>query len=364
MARTERPPPPLELTAEQTARIPQEFYRLTWEPDGAHAGLDGYLTVTWLGNEQRYIYDYTADWSEATFSAALEQMIQRRRAADAESNCPLVILPYLNGQQLHRLAETDVSGLDLAGNCCLHFPHDRLIITGRPVRHQRDYTLKNPYRGISSLVGRMLLIRPQFRTGLELKAAIEQRGGRISQPLVSRVVKELTSQALVGPDSAGHRITLQDPGGLLEQLVEHWKDEPRVLWRGRIPTDSLPQAAQHLFASTAQPVILTGLSSIGAVSSLTTDSSVSLYVDRVANLPELAGAMKTSRFPNLTLYQAPGDEVFFDARPDDAGILHASPIQVYLEARRGDSRLQQGADEVKRRILDSIRTSMASQDTG
>ena len=106
-----------------------------------------------------------------------------------------------------------------------------------------------------------------------------------------------------------------------------------------------------------------GLSSIGAASSLTTDGSLSLYVDRVANLPELAGATKTGRFPNLTLYQAPGDEVFFDARPDDAGILYASPVQIYLEARRGDSRLHQAAEEVKRRILDSIKTWMTSQDT-
>ncbi|WP_412030572.1 hypothetical protein [Deinococcus yunweiensis] len=361
MARTERPPPPLELTAEQAARIPQEFYQLAWEPDGVYHGLDGSLTVMWLGNEQRYSYAYKADWSEATLIATLEQLYDVKPYLTGSR--PLVILPYLTGQQLHRLAQTDVSGLDLAGNCCLHFTHDRLIITGRPVRHQREYTLKNPYRGISSLVCRMLLVQPQFRTGLELKAAIEQRGGKISQPLISRVVKELTSQALVGSDSAGHRITLQEPGVLLERLAEHWKDEPHVLWRGRVPTDFLPQAAQHLFASAAQPVVLTGLSSIGAVSSLTTDGSLSLYVDRVANLPELAGATKTGRFPNLTLYQAPGDEVFFDVRPDDAGILHASPIQIYLEARRGDSRLHQAAEEVKRRILDSIKTWMTSQDT-
>lgn len=351
MVRSERPPPPLELNAEYVDRIPQLFFQLEWESSPLFGGVDGFLNVTWLNKKQRYYCEYKRDWSELSFRNALLQAKEARFSFSGE--WPLIVLPYLNTTQLQHLMEEGISGLDLAGNCCLHFPSERLIITGRPARHQQEHKLKNPYRGTSSLVSRMLLIQPRFRTGLELKSAIEQRGGTISQPMVSRVIQTLTKEALVGPDDSGHRITVLHPGKLLDQLAEHWRENPRVLWRGRTHNQPLQQAARALF-SAEQPVVMTGLSSVGALTSLTTEASLSVYVQKVGNLPELAGAVKTSRFPNLTLYESPGDEVYFDARVNADGIRQASPIQAYLEARQGDSRLQQAADELRARILSGI----------
>lgn len=347
--------PPAEITPDDLEVLAGRLYQVKeWndQANRAERDVDGLLKFVWREQEASFFYEYKPDWSEKTFRAALDGLLSlQSHWPDAQ---PLLILPFLREEQLLTLAEEGISGLDLSGNASLHFGRNLLLITGRPARYRRQQTIKNPFVGRSSLVARMLLIQRTFKTGLELKKAIEERGGEISQPLVSRVLQELTREALIAPDGKGHRIRVTDPARLLDLLAAQWRDEAKLLWRGRASEQAQGKVLPTLFHTRNQPMTITGLASVDQQTSLTTNGNVALYVEKLGTLPDTVGGIKTTRFPNLSFYRPAGPEVYFDSRETPEGIRYASPVQTYLECMNGDARLEQAAAELRQQILNHL----------
>lgn len=70
--------------------------------------------------------------------------------------------PYLDEKRIDRLAEEDVSALDLSGNGIVIIP-GRLLLrrTGEPNRYPESQRTKCAYRGATSLVPRVFLCRSE-----------------------------------------------------------------------------------------------------------------------------------------------------------------------------------------------------------
>jgi len=61
---------------------------------------------------------------------------------------------------------------------------------------------------------------------------------------------------------------------------------------------------------------------------------------------------ETSRFPNVELLETEEEFVYFDRRDN----LVASPVQTYLELMQGDKREQETAEQLRKAILQPLKT--------
>ena len=94
--------------------------------------------------------------------------------------------------------------------------------TGRPRRFREQEPTSSAYRGVASLVPRLLLRQARFPSLTELHEAVQERGGRMSLPTASRAVKRLEEDRVVGRFDR-HGIRLLSPTRLLDRLAEEDK---------------------------------------------------------------------------------------------------------------------------------------------
>lgn len=314
------------------------------------------------GQSHTFVFEFKKDWTARPFSEAIKQA--RAYAADS-GDLPLVILPYMSDEHLDTLYEADISGMDLCGNALLNVQPDWFVrFTGRPNRFRSTQPLKSPYQGKSALVARALLACPVLPNAEALRAEVEQRGGKVSQPVISRALKAFRDDLIVGSQGE-YSVVLLQPEKLLDRLLTQWrmtvedwqKSGSTVLWRGR--TDEKPETIlAHLFKRSHQSgssAVLTGLTSSVQRTNLTIEDTNYLYVPQVGDLLDNLKVTETRRFPNLELWSPPDEAVFFDAMTDERGWKWASPLQTYLELETGDARLQGTAGEFRAALLNDMK---------
>lgn len=146
---------------------------------------------------------------------------------------PLIIAPYLSEQMLNRLAEAEISGIDLSGNGVVVVP-DKLFIyrTGEKNKFLSSAPIKNIFRGTSSLAARVFFAKPEYETVGDVLEEIKRRGGRTTFSTVSKVLKSLEEELIIGK---GEGIHLLDGKKLLTELRENYRrpDARRIL-RGKV----------------------------------------------------------------------------------------------------------------------------------
>jgi len=334
--------PPLELSQEWLPKL--DLLQLRLHPRGR-------LRIAYGEDSFDFFYTYRPDWTTRSFEAALEH------ANAVLSAYPMVVLPYLSDEKLKLLSAAQVSGMDLCGNALILVPGRWLLrYSGRPNRFKNPQTLKDPYRGKSAMVARALLERPAFHTLRDLHRYILERGGELSQPLVSRSLEQLRQDVVVGSQEP-YRVYLLQPERLLDRLVEGWgRVQVKTLWRGRVRHPDLLPA---LFANARRQGVRAAVTGAGAASrhasNLTGGTLIQLYTE---GAEALLGGLETAPdnpFPNLELRSPPDPAVFFDLEPGPDGILWASDVQTYLELHWGDARQKEGAARLRADILGRAR---------
>lgn len=267
-------------------------------------------------------------------------LMQVRKSAREAGVLPLVVVPYLSEERLLGLEREGVSGLDLCGNAVLAVPGSLYVFrTGFPNRFKSSAPIKNVFKGASSLVARVFLLRREFASVGQIGEEIAARGGEISPGTVSKALKELEAQLLVGRESG--TIRLLQPERLLDRLEREFA-EPKI-------TGYFQGKAEVTFESLQSrgvPVVRTGVGSATRYAALAMENTLRVYTASLAGLLEGLETTETNRFPNLEVLETSDQAAFFDARDG-----FASPIQTYLEMRNGDERLRQSAGQVRERIL-------------
>ena len=263
-----------------------------------------------------------------------------RKSAREAGMLPLIVVPYLSEERLLGLEREGVSGLDLCGNAVLISPGSLYVFrTGCPNRFKSSAPIKNVFRGASSLVARAFLLRAEFASVGQIGEEITARGGELSPGTVSKALKELEAQLLVG--RASGTIRLLQPERLLERLEREFAP-PKVT--GRFVGKS--EVSFETLQSRGLPVIRTGIGSATRYAALARESTLTVYTTSLEGLMKGVEATATNRFPSLEVLETSDPTVYFDARDG-----FASPIQSYLEMRAGDERLRQSAGQVRERIL-------------
>ncbi len=303
-------------------------------------------------------FEFVAEARNRSTPSVLATAVQQaKQYAEQVGLPPMVIVPFLDDARMDRLAEAEVSGLDLSGNGIVMVP-GRLLLrrSGNSNRFPESQPMRFAYRGATSIVPRVFLCRPRFESVSDIKNEIEARGGDVALSTVSKALARMMDDVLI--DRGGRQITLLQPDALLDKLAENFRPSRRLQSISLKCSLSLAEIFTKVARNRARPrMVLSGASSQNRYAAgLRSDEPLVYCDDLAAVCTSLGKACKESaRFADLTVVATDDRTPFFDARPDASGSLLASPVQAYLETAVGDKRDREIAQAIRKRILRDLK---------
>ncbi len=306
------------------------------------------LAARWEGRQRLFAVEYKGSSTPKALEAAIQQA---RRYAQAGPYLPMVIVPYLSPKAMDRLSEERVSGIDLSGNELVIVPGEWLVrSTGAKNRFPAGASIKNVYRGASSLVARVLFARPAFSSVQQILDEIRSRRGKTTLPTVSKALRGLEEDLVVG---RGANIQLLQPDRMLDLLRENYRD-PVVRRRRRIRVSdragSLRKLAHNARESDAY---VAGDLPSRYVIFPTSEDMVRVYTSSIEAITRGVELQETSRFPNVELIETDDQTVYFD--PDEEeGFPWLSALQTYLMLATGGKREQEAATQIRSDLVGVI----------
>lgn len=279
---------------------------------------------------------------------------------------PLIMLPYLRPEQLEKLEQAGISGVDWCGNGIMIVPgRFRVYRSGAPNRFASYSPIKNIYRKNTSLVARVLLATSRFTSIGEVLAEINRRDllaeargeAHVAMGTVSKALKRLEDELIIEREP---ELRLLQADKLLGELLQNY-DPPKarpIRLKVECDFDRLPRLLSTKIETKSEPLVATGLSSVARFATMQREDIISLYCPDAERIVSLLGGRETERFPNVEIIETTERPFYFDARLDE-GFLWASPVQTWLELMRGDKRDRDTADQVKDRILRGIQGSVS-----
>ncbi len=335
---------------------------LEWKPCEAkvHGGVC--LKAGSEGKAADFIGLYRRDATPQQITLAVAQITALARR---ENLLPLLLVPYLNEEQLLEIETRSVSALDFCGNGVLQAPgRFHVFRTGFPNRFTSSRPLKNVFRGVSSLAARAFLLRPEYAEIGDLQKEITRRGGVASLPTLSKAIAELEADLIVQRIRPEHKpqarsLRLLQPEKLLDRLTQNYvtpKTQRAFLGKADLDAPALRAALQVNAQRGGARLIATGIGSASRYAALAMENTLYVYTDALDTLLRDLPATPTKRFPNLNIRQTEDATVFFDARPDESegGFPWASPLTAYLEMKQGEERMERSAAQVRARLLEGL----------
>ena len=339
------------------------------------------VQVTWGKQHYDFGLEIKSRSTPRIFQEALHQALC---GGYPENTYPMLLLPYLSEEQLRELETLGISGIDLCGNGVINIPETLLVFrTGVPNKFRDSASIKNIYRGMSSLVARSFLIQPQydsvnalhdFVNNTRRKFPVSPALPEIAVSTVSKVLKSLEEDVIVGRESG--KIKLLQPEKLLDKLVENYQP-PKIKKRYQYNfSDRTNSVLETLFENAQTQKLLwvkTGSDSVNYYATMGTGNIRSIYCQNVArlSLPTPLLMEPAFRFPDMEILETTDETVYFDRQanaqdkirehtpnfgksisaPIEAFYPFASPVQTYLELMHGGPREKQTAPQIKEEIL-------------
>jgi len=289
---------------------------------------------------------------------------QLKTYSRAEDYLPMLFLPFLSEQQLHKLEQEEISGIDLCGNGVVIVPGLFAVFrSGQKNRFTSSAPIKNIYRKNSSMAAQVFLLCPDYEMVKDVWAEINRRNllvkrwdkKTMSLSTVSKALKTLEEDLIVARDDTIH---LMQPDKLLQKLSENYT-RPTITKRVRVKVPEgageITQLLQKESQALGLPLVATGMSSVGRYAVMQRGDLFSIYCPRLEMILEKLPGDQADRFPNLELLETVDERVYFDGR-EEGNFWWASPVQVYLELIAGDKRDQETAQQVKLYIMQNLET--------
>jgi hypothetical protein len=326
-------------------------------PDGGM--LDFEIEAQWGDQSAVFAVAYKSLFTPKAFQQTLNQCRVARLPAN---RYPLVMLPYLRPEQLDELERNEISGVDWCGNGVVIVPDKmRVFRSGGRNQFATCSAIKNIYRKNTSMVPRLLLTVSRFTSVQEILAEVNRRNlfvqkadaPAMSMGTVSKALKQLEDDLIVGRNL---EIRLLQADKLLEQLQQNYQPPKARTVRLKVDCEftQLPQLVTTKLATSTDPLVATGLSSVSRYATMQREERLSLYCPEAKRVQAAIGGRETDRFPNVELIETLEQPLYFDAR-QESGFYWASPVQTWLELMRGDKRDQETAAQVRESILHTVR---------
>ena len=309
---------------------------------------DGVVALSWNGEEEEFVVEIKG----ARVLRNLQTAVQQARSfADRIGKSPMVVVPYLKDTWLDYLEKEGVSGIDLCGNGYVRVPGKWWFRQGGyPNIYRRGERLPRSYRGASSLVGRVFLLRPEYGALNDIREEILRRGGTISISQVSKVVTRMEDDLIIAREK--NRFRLLQPEKLLDTLTNDYI-LPEVIEtvgiRGSVDASLLVSLRDwgdksDIRLAGDDPARYTLLSD--------TRQQLRCYVDTSVrdDLPATIDPVQDIRFADVLLCVTPDRTLFFDLEESD-NFRWCSMLQTYLFLMHGGKREKELALSLRDDIL-------------
>ena len=348
-----------QLRSGKVSLPPLSFRLLKDEPETPKGlGFDVLVEASWRGSTAKFAVECKSLSTPKAFKGGLNLL----KTWSLPKGCwPILFLPFLSEQQLQELEQEQISGIDLCGNGVVVVPGKFAIFrSGEKNRFSSSAPIKNIYRKNSSMVARVFLSCPGYKTVQEICTEINRRNvlverwnkSPMSLSTVSKSLKTLEEDLII--DRKGI-IRLLQPDKLLEKLSQNYAP-PNIKERIRLKVQAEGETLRQLLRRQSQeldlPIVAAGTSSVGQYAVMQRGDLLSVYCPRLEMLMERLSGSQTDRFPNIELIETDDETVYFDARENEE--LWASPVQVYLELMAGDKRDMEAAEQVRSLILKDV----------
>ncbi|MDF1594300.1 MAG: hypothetical protein P1P89_22540, partial [Desulfobacterales bacterium] len=140
---------------------------------GGAVRFDALLEASWGKNKAKFIVECK---SLSTPKAFQNGLIMLKASSLPKGWGPLLFRPFLSEQQLQELEREGISGIDLCGNGVVIVPGKFSVFRGGEKNFfTSSAPIKNIYRKNSSMVGRVFLFRPGFKTVQDICAEINRQ---------------------------------------------------------------------------------------------------------------------------------------------------------------------------------------------
>lgn len=346
----------IELLKEGINFSPLQTVSIRPEPDvnlDRRSGRWGHpdLTIDFLWQDRRHVF--LAEVKRSATPRILEESVRQLRnyldeaqgTANSAEYFPMLVVPYLSPDGLARLIEANVSGIDLSGNGVVIVPGEWFIYrTGAPNRYPTSAPIKNVFRGTSSLVARVFLIRPKFGSVTEVYEEIKQRGGEITLPTVSKALKGLQEELLIGREE---KIRLLDPERLLGMLEQNYR---RPVGRRRLRVKFLTGRSEGLAAvasnSDANNLRVVGDDPTRYALMPGGEQALNIYTPSIETALRGIEFTENSRFPDIEIIETDDQTIYFARRQAD-GFYWTSPLESYLALQAGGKRERETAEQMR-----------------
>ena len=350
----------IDLLRSGKVALPPLFFRVLKDgPETTNIGFDALVEASWRGSKARFVVECKSLSTPKVFRNGLNLL----KTETLPKGCwPLLFLPFLGEQQLQELEQEQISGIDLCGNGVVVVPGKFAVFrSGERNRFSSSAPIKNIYRRNSSMVARVFLSCPTYKTVQEICSEINRRNVLVdrwkkrpmSLSTVSKSLKTLEDDLII--DRKG-MICLLQPDKLLEKLSQNYA-APNIKAGIRLKVQAEGETLRRLLRRQSQeldvPIVAAGASSVGQYAVMQRGDLLSVYCPSLEMLAERMPGGRTDRFPNLEIIETDDETVYFDARKDEE-FWWASPVQVYLELMTGDKRDKETAEQIRSVILKDV----------
>lgn len=271
-------------------------------------------------------------------------------APTQQSETPVFIAPYIGPDVRELCRASDVSYLDLTGNCRLFL--DGLFIERasgiKPPAERRE--LRSLFKPKSARVLRLLLRRPDLPRRL---SEISQKT-EVSIGQVHKVKEALRANDWLAETSDG--ILLSRPAAVLDSWREEYEapEGERLELYTPLFGESLQQALHALRTDArGDRAALAGFSAADWIAPYVRANTLQIYASQYSayRVRELLKATPTSKGANLVLTELEDEGPLIDAREAAPGIITTSPVQTYLDLCTSGDRGMEAAEHLRREAI-------------
>lgn len=310
------------------------------------------LVIGWKNDSEYFLPEILGQATPKQVDLSLfrlgEKMAGKGKRA-GKSVLPIIIAPYLSEQTLSRLAEAEISGLDLSGNGVVVVPGKLFVYrSGAKNKYLSNAPIKNVFRGTSSLAARVFFAMAEYENVGEVLEEITKRGGRTTLPTVSKVLKVLEEELLI---AKGEKVRLLDAKKLLEKLVKNYR-RPEVRRTLSVKCADLSPALEKMSENAKKKNITFAWDYPARYTVMPSDTfPMKIYTSSIDELVAGVEYAETSRFPDIMLFETDEPTVYFDRRKErDSYFL--SPLETYLQLAAEGKREQEAASLMINRLLE------------
>lgn len=264
---------------------------------------------------------------------------------------PMIVAPFLSERQIDELTERNISGIDLSGNMVLNVPERLFVLkAGKPNLFPESGTIKNVFRGTSSIVAMTVLAKGEFGSVSEVLEEVRSRGSDTTLGTVSKVLRSLEEEFIL---TRTPEIRLIDPRRLLTKLRDNYqKPIPGKSRTGKV--GDLDAALLKINDNCRNAGLRCVVNKVQRYAVFpTVGEPLRIYTENIETAITGIEFEPTERFADVQLIQAEErSPIYFDPIKDGE-IFYTSPLQVYLNLTQGSGREQEVAEGLKENILRS-----------